>query len=122
MRKIMKAVAALTFSAGVLATAGVTDAQAQPASGTYAGCPYGYVCVYPNASWNNGHPSYLWKDYGAHKIYNQYGTHRVFNNQYGGAHAYLCKGGDGTDCVFRIDEFNYTDYDLTPINSVLLTS
>jgi hypothetical protein len=122
MRMIAKAATAVAFTAGLLATAGATGAQAQPATSTYEGCPAGYVCIYPNASWNSGHPSELYLSYGGHNLSNQYGVHRVFNNQTGGAHVYLCKGTGGTNCVFRIDAFVYSDYDLTPINSVLLTT
>lgn len=57
---------------------------------------------------------------GAHNLSNQYGVHRVFNNQYGGWYATLNKGYNGANPVFRINEYYYTDYNLTPINSVSL--
>lgn len=115
MRKFAKAATTLAFAAALVTTAGATNAQA---AGTYEGCPYGYVCVYPNASWNGGVPSLKFYTYGAHNLSNQFGTHRVFNNQSDNAIARLCKNYGGTDCVFQINMFYYTDYDLTPINSI----
>ncbi len=47
----------LAFAAGgVLALSGSAQAAEQRAS--YMGCPSGYVCLYPNASWNGGVPSH----------------------------------------------------------------
>jgi ABC-type sugar transport system substrate-binding protein len=57
MRRTMRVATALAIAAGAL-TAGATAAQA---SGTYEGCPYGFVCVYPqDAGWNGGRPSLLY--------------------------------------------------------------
>ncbi|HZX06208.1 hypothetical protein [Kribbella sp.] len=119
LRKLSKPLAATALAAGTIAAAATVAAPAQ-AAGTYEGCPYGAVCVYPGAGWNGGHPTYVFYSYGPHKIYNQYGLHRVFNNQYGGATSWLCKGSDGTNCVWHNNQYSYTDYNLTPINSVKL--
>lgn len=114
--------------ATVLLTTGLTVATgtAAQAAGEYAGCPYGAVCVYPNASWNNNRPSLVFWSYGGHNLSNQFGVKRVFNNQYGGAHAWLCKQYNGANCTpfpkgYPIEMYTYVDYDLTPINSILLT-
>lgn len=109
--------AALAVAAGGVSLAAAPSAHA---AGTYEGCPYGAVCVYPNASWNGGHPSAEYWSRGAHNLSNQFGVHRVFNNQYGGWYATLNKGYNGKDPVFRINEYYYTDYNLTPINSISL--
>jgi hypothetical protein len=69
MRKISKALAAVGLAAGSLALLAVgapaaqagetaTKPAAAVAGGTYEGCPYGAVCIYPrDAGWNNGKPS-----------------------------------------------------------------
>ncbi|MFD7155669.1 hypothetical protein ACFV9C_13770 [Kribbella sp. NPDC059898] len=119
LRKLSKPLAATALAAGTIAAVTTVAAPAQ-AAGTYEGCPYGAVCVYPNGSWANGHPTYIFYSYGPHKIYNQYGTHRVFNNQYGGAGSWICKGADGTNCTNYNAQYTYWDYNLTPINSVKL--
>ena len=117
MRRMMTMAAVLTFAGGALMTAGATNAEA---AGTYEGCPAGYVCVYPGAGWNGGNPSLKYYTYGAHNLSNQYGVHRVFNNQTGGATLQLCTQYNGGNPVFEVNSFTYTDYDLTPINSLLL--
>jgi hypothetical protein len=116
-RAITGMLATILLAAG-LTLVGTTTAYAE---GTYAGCPYGAVCVYPNASWNNGHPSLVFWSYGPHNLSNQVGLKRVFNNQYGGAHAYLCWQYNGGECDYPIEMYSYVDYDLTPINSIMLT-
>jgi hypothetical protein len=121
MRRITKSLVALAFAAGAVTTVGATSAQAQPTDGTYEGCPYGAVCIYPqNAGWNNGQPSDFFYSYGAHNLSNQYGTHVVFNNQYGGATATLCDGYNGTNCGLVLQANTYYDPDLTSVNSILL--
>jgi hypothetical protein len=135
MRNITKLVAGAGLAAGSLLTltVGATAAQASEApvakaagmtvaGGTYQGCPYGAVCIYPqDKGWNNGQPSNVYWAYGAHKLYNQVGNHFVFNNQSGGAGVWLCKGSGGTDCPSYLGAYVYTNYNLTPINSVNLT-
>jgi hypothetical protein len=88
----------------------------------YEGCGNGVVCIYPNASWNNGNPSNFYYQYGVNPIYNQYGVHRVFNNQYGSARVWFCTDANGQNCTWSLGPYTYTDIDLTPINSLLLTS
>ena len=123
MRTILVKIAATVLVGLGLAVPAGGSAQA---AGTYAGCPAGAVCVYPNASWNNGHPAQVYWSYGAHNLSNQYGVHRVFNNQVGGAHAWLCKSYNAVNCTpypkgYPIEAYTYSDYDLTAINSILLT-
>jgi hypothetical protein len=122
MRRILKTTAAIGLAAGATLATATVSAPAAQAAGTYQGCPSGAVCVYPDASWNGGRPSYVFYSYGGHNLSNQYGTHRVFNNQYGGAKAWFCWGYNGTDCRSWIPEWYYTDIDLTPINSIKLTA
>ena len=93
-----------------------------PPAADKTGCPRGAVCVYPNGSWNGGNPTYVFWSYDAHKIYNQYGIHRVYNNQTDDARAYICENGNGTSCTYYIPAGTYYDYNLSPINSVKLTS
>lgn len=123
MHKITRvaAGAALAVAAGGVSLAA---APAAHAAGTYEGCPYGAVCVYPqNAGWNGGHPepNGIFYSRGPHNLSNQYGVHYVFNNQYGGWYATLNKGYNGQNPVFRINQFTVaTNYNLTPINSISL--
>lgn len=100
----------------------VTPHAVQSAGRTYQGCPSGAVCVYPNASWNGGHPSLVLWSYGLHKISGQYGTKRFLNNQYGHADAWICKGHNGshgTWCNYQWAQ-TYGDYNFTPINYIEL--
>lgn len=125
-RKMGRKAAAVTFSAGALLTgaaATATSAGAAPAAGTQEGCPYGYVCIYPqNAGWNGGHPESNGKyfHYGAYNLHNQFGTHRLFNNQSGVAVARTCTGYNGQGCQGNLNPNNYIDVNLTPINSIVL--
>ncbi|MEU4191101.1 hypothetical protein AB0E69_04325 [Kribbella sp. NPDC026611] len=121
MRKITKVLSGAVAAVGALTALAVTAPAAQ-AAGTYQGCPYGAVCVYPqNTDWNNGHPSQILWSYGVHKLSNQYGQHMVFNNQYGGAKAKLCKGWDGSNCVWYYDMYTANNYDLGPINTIVIS-
>lgn len=118
MRTILRTAAALAFTVGAITTVGTTSAHA---AGTYQGCPYGAVCIYPeNTGWNNGQPSHFYYAYGYHNLSNQYGTHRVFNNQSDGATARTCTGYNGTGCEGYLTAFSYIDKNLTPINSITL--
>ncbi|MEU4560170.1 hypothetical protein AB0F72_17440 [Actinoplanes sp. NPDC023936] len=114
-------------AAGMLAVATVAsagallpNATAAQAAGTIQGCPSGYVCIYPNAGWNNGRPSLKFYTYGAHNLSGQYGVKRFFNNQTGGAIARNCTGYNGTGCGGAQTPGTYGDYNYTPYNSVLL--
>lgn len=84
------------------------------------GCPAGAVCVYPNAGWNNDHPSLVFWSYGAHNLSGQVGRKRIFNNQIEKAMARTCSGYDGKDCLGYLFAGESADYDFTPINSVVL--
>lgn len=89
---------------------------------TYQGCPSGYACLYPqNAGWNGGHPEHTYYRYRSYNLSNEYGTHRFFNNQTGSARAYGCTGWNGTGtCPLEIAPWVYTDWNFTPINSIVL--
>ncbi|MFD7920016.1 hypothetical protein ACFV3R_12405 [Streptomyces sp. NPDC059740] len=111
------AIAAGTAAAAVLtlgtAQAGTTDA--------WAGCPDGAVCVYPEGQDPAVTPSLTFWSYGAHNLSGQYGAHWVLNNQYGGAHAKLCSGYNGTGtCHHDMAPQNGWRTDLTPVNSIVL--
>ncbi|WP_432004702.1 hypothetical protein [Streptomyces parvus] len=114
------AMAATVLATGAVLTMGGT-ANAAPTAGTIQGCPAGYVCLYPGSGWNGGKPTHKFYTYGTHKIYNQFGTMRIFNNQTGGAKAYVCKGGNGTDCGTAIQAGGSRVVNITPINSIKLT-
>ena len=120
MHIIAKTASALAVSAVAVAGALLPNATAAHAAGTYQGCPSGYVCIYPNASWNNGQPSLKFYTYGAHNLSGQYGYKRLFNNQTGGAIARNCTGYNGTGCKGAQTAGTYADYDYTPYNSVVL--
>lgn len=116
-RRITRTAVALGFAAGIITTAGATDAQA---AGTYEGCAYGAVCVYPNAGWNGGRPSLSFWSYGAHNLKGVVGVHRLFNNQTGGATARTCTGYNGTGCQGYLKAYSYIDKNMTPIYSITL--
>jgi hypothetical protein len=117
MRRITKTAAAAAVATGALLSFGVTEAQAA----TIHGCPSGYVCVYPeNAGWNGDRPSLKYYTYGAHNLSNQFGYHYVFNNQTDYAISRFCLKYDGRDCGWTLFAGNYTNFDLTPINSIYL--
>lgn len=123
-RALATAALSMTAVLGAFATAQAEDVSpdADAAGGTYAGCPYGAVCVYPGASWNGGNPSHVYWSYGGHNLYNQFGKHRVFNNQYGGAEASMCGGSGGTNCGYTLPEYTVADVNLTPVNSIKLSA
>ncbi|MFE4517095.1 hypothetical protein ACFRMQ_23205 [Kitasatospora sp. NPDC056783] len=116
MRRITHAVAALAMAAAALTTTGAGEALADD----WAGCPSGAVCVYPQDQDPAVSPSDVYWSYGAHRLSNQYGNHWVLDNQTGGAHARLCRGSGGTDCVYDIAAQRGVYYDLGPVNSITL--
>ncbi|HTZ43407.1 MAG TPA: hypothetical protein VMB79_06055 [Jatrophihabitans sp.] len=114
----MKAtMAAAAVGVGVLSLA--APAEAAPAASS-EGCPSGYVCIYPGASWNGGSPSLKFYTYGYHNLSNVVGTHRFFNNQTGGASAYACSGYNGTGSDLFGVTTGWADENFTPANSVVL--
>lgn len=115
------ATGALSLTAVVGAMGGAHASEEQPPDPQPTGCPSGAVCIYPNNSWNGGHPSHVFYEYGAHKFYNQFGPHRVFNNQYGGAGAQICFDAGGSSCYTGISPGTFKDVNLTELNSVKLT-
>ncbi|MFF7019276.1 MULTISPECIES: hypothetical protein [Streptomyces] len=118
VRRILRGAAALAFTATAVLTGA---AQAQAEGGTWDGCPYGAVCIYPEnvTPVNNPHPSHIFYSYGFHRVYNQFGNHWVFNNQYDGAVAELCRSVN-TDCTESIPSQQGWYVDMTPINSLHL--
>ncbi|GAB7106788.1 hypothetical protein JCM4814A_51020 [Streptomyces phaeofaciens JCM 4814] len=118
MRRLLRGAAALALTTVAVLT-GTTQAQAKADDGSWAGCPYGAVCIYPQNQNPAVSPSHIFYSYGFHPIYNQYGNHWVLNNQYDGALAETCDSVD-TDCHFTIGPQEGFYVDLTPINSILL--
>jgi hypothetical protein len=102
------------------------DATDKPADGsvgaaaTIQGCPSGYVCIYPNAGWNGGHPSHLYFRYGCYNLNNMFGVHRIFNNQTGGAAIRTCLQFGCGGCEGFLLPGTFIDKNLTPINSIVL--
>ena len=119
MHWLKKVMTTASVAAVMLAGAGVAMTGTAAAGGTYAGCPYGAVCIYPGASFSGTPLKYY--SYGVHRLYNQYGVHRVFNNQYGGAIMRTCTG-IGTGCGSALAMYTYRDQNLTPINSIVLAA
>ncbi|WP_433543859.1 hypothetical protein ACQPZG_01155 (plasmid) [Streptomyces sp. CA-294286] len=64
--------AAATVSTAVALTLAplAGSAQAGSEAATVHGCPSGYVCLYPNASWNNDRPAFKWYRYGSYNLSN----------------------------------------------------
>lgn len=105
----------------IVAFSGAAQAQYEtPPGGVDTGCPYGAVCIYPDASWNGGNPSHVFWSEGAHQFYDQYGTHRVYNNQYGQAYAALSESSDGSSWYDALKTGEYVDTNMTPYNSIRL--
>ena len=120
MRTVVKGIA-VGFLA-VMTFFGIGAPAAQAAEAAH-GCPSGYVCIYPNGSWNNDRPSLKFYTYGSHNLSNQYGTKRMFNNQYGTpveADSYWCTGYNGGDMCGSVKQGEWEDMDFTPINSIIL--
>ncbi|MFG3053399.1 hypothetical protein ACGFZP_20955 [Kitasatospora sp. NPDC048239] len=117
MRRTIRGVAALAIAAAAVLSVDTTGAQA--ADGSWDGCPYGAVCIYPQDS-PTGSPTDVFWSYGAHNLSNQNGWHWVLNNQSGGAHAHLCTGYNGAGCNYDMAAQNGVYADLTPINSITL--
>jgi hypothetical protein len=117
MNKLVRPLVAVVLVVGTMLVGGAATASAA----TYAGCPSGYACLYPqDAGWNGGHPSALYYRYGSYNLTNQFGIHRFFNNQTGGAGAYLCTGYNGSGTCYRQAPYTYSDTNFTPINSIVL--
>ncbi|MGW1614045.1 hypothetical protein ACWCQZ_32320 [Streptomyces sp. NPDC002285] len=116
LRRLRNGAATLALTTvGVLVGGG----QAQADGGSWAGCPYGAVCIYPQGQDPAVSPSHIFYSYRRHTIYNQFGDHSVLNNQYDGALAETCKSRT-TGCHFTIGPQEGFYVNLTPINSILL--
>lgn len=126
MRTILRrglAVAVGTAAAAVLTVGAAHAAPAGAATpaGSWAGCPDGAVCVYPENQNPAVSPSLTLWSYGAHNLSGEYGFHYVLNNQYGGAHAELCTGYNGTGTCYDDMAPQAGWYaNLTPVNSIVL--
>jgi hypothetical protein len=121
MRRITRGAAALAMTAAAVAAIGTSSAHASDR--TVFGCPGGAVCIYPqNADIHTSSPTNIYYSYGAHDLNNQFGNHYVLNNQYGSANAtaQLCLGYGGVNCTITIGLNEFGNYNLTPINSVVL--
>jgi hypothetical protein len=118
MRKMIRGAAVLTAAtAAVVALTGM--AEAKPAD-SWAGCPDGAVCIYPQDQNPAVAPSQVFYTYGPHNLSGQFGNHWVLNNQTGGATASLCTGNDGVGCGNPIAAKTGVYANLTPINSITL--
>jgi hypothetical protein len=103
------ATAALSTGAAAASTGGMAAAR--------AGCPLGYVCVYPGND-ASGNPDRYYR-YGSYNLRNMFGFHLVVNNQTGNAGLRLCMGYGGRQCGARLGPWAYHP-NLTPINSIVL--
>jgi hypothetical protein len=117
MRRLLRSAAALALATAAVMVGGTTQAQA---AGSWANCPYGAVCIYPQNQNPAVSPSHIFWAYGPHRIYNQYGNHWVLNNQSDWARASLCQS-IGTDCYIGINSQEGVYANLDPINSVTLS-
>ncbi|GIH10577.1 hypothetical protein Rhe02_86440 [Rhizocola hellebori] len=118
--KVARAIGAAGATVVLSLTLAVAPAQA--GYGTLMGCPEGYVCLYPSASWNKNHPSMMWYYYGAYNLSNQWGMKRIFNNQTGTAFVRTCLQYNGIQCDNILAPLLYADLNFDPINSVLLST
>ncbi|MCX5196147.1 hypothetical protein OOK31_19975 [Streptomyces sp. NBC_00249] len=108
------ATATLALGTGVLA-AGPAHADSS------FGCESGSVCFYPGTDWNQA-PSRSWSAWGTHRIDGWEGTHIVYNNQTGGWTVKLCRGSNGTDCLPKMRPGDGWPENLSPINSIVISS
>jgi len=116
------ATAGITFIAIVGVSGAAQAAGHEPPSGELTGCPDGAVCLYPDDSWNWGSPSHVFYGQGTHRVSYQYDEHRIFNNQDDLGYVELCAGTDGTDCDNLVAPGEYTDVNLTDVESIRLFS
>lgn len=119
MRRLLRSAAALALATAAMTAGGTSQAQAQAAE-SWANCPYGAACIYPQNQNPPISPTHVFWAYGPHPIYNQYGNHWVLNNQSDSARAFLCES-IGTDCYDHLNAGEGAYYNLDPINSVTLS-
>ncbi|MEU0119436.1 hypothetical protein ABZ137_38595 [Streptomyces bobili] len=119
MRTMLRRATALAFATVTATVVATATAQAKPTD-TWAGCPYGAVCIYPQNQNPAVSPSHIYWTYGAHNLSNQVGNHWVLNNQYDGAVVELCLSYNANDCTSSIPEGHGEYRDLGPINSLHL--
>lgn len=108
------------------ASAAVAQRGAHPDGGSWAGCPYGAVCVYPEGkAWYESGPEAngIYWSYGAHNLSNQFGYHWVLNNQSGSAYEFQCHGYNGTGGYANGELAGLgMNVNLTKVNSIVLTA
>src|SRR5699024_12244985 len=80
------------------------------------------VCLNPEDIWNWGSPIHVFYGQGTHRVSYQYDEHRIFNNQDDLGYVELCAGTDGTDCDNLVAPGEYTDVNLTDVESIRLFS
>lgn len=116
MTRRATAIAAVTVAVAALS---VGTAQAVK-SDSWAGCPDGAVCIYPQNQNPAVSPTDVFYSYGAHNLSGKVGNHWVLNNQTGGATANLCTGYNGAGCGGAIAASTGVYADLGPIYSIRL--
>jgi hypothetical protein len=93
-------------------------------AGTVYNCRVGYACIYRDEDLS-GHeiPEHTYYYYGVYQLHNETGMHMITNNQYGGAAIKLCTDWNGHNfpTTVNFDNGGGGDFDLTPINSIVLT-
>ncbi|MEW2079537.1 hypothetical protein ACFZAG_39025 [Streptomyces sp. NPDC012403] len=117
VRRLLRGAAALALATAAMMAGGTTQAHA---ADSWANCPYGAVCIYPQNQNPAVSPSHVFWAYGPHRIYNQFGYHWVLNNQSDYAFAHLCRSV-GTDCYDTVYAQEGLYFNLDPINSVTLS-
>jgi len=120
MRGIIRQALVAVLGAATAVGMAVGPAQAKAAA-SWANCPDGAVCLYPEGQDPAQSPSQVFWSYGAHNLSGQYNYHYILNNQYGGAHAKLCSGYNGTGtCYLDMAPQEGWWADFTGVNSVVL--
>ncbi|MEU5256693.1 hypothetical protein [Streptomyces longwoodensis] len=113
----MRRTAMITAALAMAVSGGLAMA---PSATAATACPSGAVCIRET----NGSilSKNIFYSYGAHNLSNVTGYRVIVNNQTGGAGFQVCRGyNGGGDCsgVVR-GTGEYTPYNMTPINSVVL--
>lgn len=105
--------------AAVAATAllalGTGALSAPPASAAPAGCPSGAACIYGGPNSSGGVTNQYWSR-GVHRLCNQVAVNQTDDWKF-----LLRRGSNGEDCDWTFYEGSWTDVDLTPFNSVIVT-
>ncbi|MGV4928195.1 hypothetical protein K2224_38055 (plasmid) [Streptomyces sp. BHT-5-2] len=115
MRKIALAAAGLSLTVGTLGVALAPNAVAATP------CPSGAFCI--REVDGSILSQNIFYSYGSHNLSNVTGDRVLVNNQTDGAGFQLCFGYNGVNCsdVDRVTG-EFSPYDMTPINSVVLVA